>query len=111
MMGPLLRILTAGVVMLPLAARAQLFTVPDGLPPLVADYLAIGGLTTYDGVTLPSREVAAGAFGTEYGRALVAEFGDILMDSADKSCLQSRKLSRADVARAAGEIYQRYGTL
>jgi len=110
-MGRLLRILAAGAVMLPLAARAQLFPVPDGLPPLVADYLAIGGLTAYDGVTLPAREVAAGAFGTEYGRALVAELGDILMDSADKSCLQSRKLSRADGARAAGEIYQRYGTL
>ena len=32
------------------------------------------------------------------------------MDSADKSCLQFRKLSCADVARGAGEIYQRYGT-
>src|SRR5262245_59786216 len=109
-MGRLLRILAAGFVMLPLAARAQLMPVPDGVPPLVADYMAIGGLGAYDGVTLPPKEIVAAAFGTEYGRALVAEFGDILMDSADKSCLQSRKLSRADVARRAGEIYQRYGT-
>jgi len=109
-MGRLLRILAVGVVMLPLAARAQMLPVPDGIPPLVADYMAIKGLGSYDVATLPPKETVAAAFGTEYGRALVAELGDILMDSADKSCLQSRRLGRSDVARGAGEIYQRYGT-
>ena len=109
-MGRLLRILAAGVVMLPLAVRAQLLPVPDNIPPLVADYMAVKGLMAYEVATLPPRDIIAAAFGTEYGRALVAEFGDILVDSADKSCLQSKKLGRADVARGAGEIYQRYGT-
>src|SRR5262245_47773921 len=112
MMGRLLRILAVGLVMLPLAARAQLspWPVPKGIPPLVADYIGVKGLMTYDIATLPPKDIVAAAFGTDYGRALVAELGDILMDSADKSCLQSRNLSRADVARGAGEIYQRYGT-
>jgi hypothetical protein len=109
-MGRLLRILAAGVVMLPLAVRAQLLPVPDNIPPLVADYMAVKGLMAYEVATLPPKDIIAAAFGTEYGRALVAELGDILMDSADKSCLQSKKLGRADVARGAGEIYQRYGT-
>src|SRR5215813_1453285 len=111
MMARLLRILAAaGVLMLPLATRAQVLPVPSGIPPLVADYMAVKGLTGYDVATLPPKDIIAAAFGTEYGRALVAELGDILVDSADKSCLASRKLSRADVARGAGEIYQRYGT-
>jgi len=109
-MGRLLRILAAGVVMLPLAARAQFFPVPDSIPPLVADYMAVKGLMAYDVATLPPKDVVAAAFTTDYGRALVAEFGDLLMDSTDKSCLASRKLGPADVARGAGEIYQRYGT-
>jgi hypothetical protein len=109
-MGRLLRILAVTVMMLPLAVRAQMLPVPDGIPPLVADYMTIKGLGSYDVATLPPKDIVAAAFGTEYGRALVAELGDILMDSADKSCLQSRKLGRADVARGAGEIYQRYGT-
>jgi hypothetical protein len=109
MMERLLRILAAGILMLPLAARAQILPVPDSIPPLVADYMAIKGLSAYDVATLPPKDIIAAAFGTDYGRALVAELGDILMDSADKSCLQSKKLSRADVARGAGEIYRRYG--
>jgi hypothetical protein len=110
MMSWWLRLLTAGVLMLPLAARAQVLPVPDGIPPLVADYMAVKGLGAYDVATLPPNEIVAAAFGTDYGRALVAELGDILMDSADKSFMQSRKLGRADLARGAGEIYQRYGT-
>jgi hypothetical protein len=110
MMSWWLRLLTAGVVMLPLAARAQVLPAPDGIPPLVADYMAIKGLASYDVATLPPKDIVAAAFGTDYGRALVAELGEILADSADKSCLQSKKLSRADLARGAGEIYQRYGT-
>ena len=105
-----LRFLAAGVLMLPLAARAQVLPVPDSIPPLVADYMAVKGLGAYDVATLPPKEIVAAAFGTDYGRALVAELGDILMDSADKSCLGSRKLGGADLARGAGEIYQRYGT-
>jgi hypothetical protein len=108
-MGRLLRILAAGVVMLPFAVRAQILPVPDGIPPLVADYMAVKGLGAYDVATLPPKDIVAAAFGTDYGRALVAELGEILADSADKSCLQSRKLGRADLARGAGEIYQRYG--
>ena len=109
-MGRLLRILVAGVLMVPLAARAQLLPPPDGIPPLVADYMAVKGLGAYDVATLPPKDIVAAAFDTDYGRALVAELGDILMDSADKSCLQSRKLDGADLARGAGELYQRYGT-
>jgi hypothetical protein len=109
MMGRLLRIVAAGVVMLPLAVRAQMLPVPDGIPPLVADYMAVKGLMSYDVATLPPKDIVAAAFGTDYGRALVAELGDIIMDSADKSCLQSSKLGPAEVARGAGEIYQRYG--
>ena len=109
-MGRLLRILAVYVMMLPLPALAQLLPLPDSIPPLVQDYIAIKGLLAYDVATSPPKDIIAAAFGTDYGRALVAEFGDILMDSADKSCLQSRKLGRADVARGAGEIYQRYGT-
>ena len=109
-MGPLLRILAAGVLRWPLAARAQVLPPREGIPPLVADYMALRGLGGYDVATLPPKDIVAAAFGTDYGRALVAEFGEILADSADKSCLQSRKLSRADLARGAGEIYQRYGT-
>jgi hypothetical protein len=110
MMSWWLRLLTAGVLMLPLAARAQVLPVPDGIPPLVADYMAVKGLGAYDVATLPPKDIVAAAFGTDYGRALVDELGNILMDSADKSCLQSSKLGRADLARGAGEIYQRYGT-
>jgi hypothetical protein len=110
MMSWWLRFLAAGVLMVPLAARAQILPVPDSIPPLVADYMAVKGLSAYDVATLPPKEIVAAAFGTDYGRALVAELGDILMDSADKSCLQSRKLGGADLARGAGEIYQRYGT-
>jgi hypothetical protein len=110
MMGRLLRILAVGVVMLPLAVRAQFFPVPDSIEPLVADYMALKGLMAYEVATLPPQDIVAAAFATEYGRALVAELGDILMDSADKSCLASRKLGPAEVARGAGEIYQRYGT-
>ena len=72
--------------------------------------MAIKGLGAYDVATLPPNEIVTAAFGTDYGRALVAELGEILADSADKSCLQSSKLGRADLARGAGEIYQRYGT-
>jgi hypothetical protein len=110
MMSWWLRFLAAGVVMVPLAARTQVLPVPDGIPPLVADYMAVKGLGAYDVATLPPKDIVAAAFGTDYGRALVDELGEILADSADKSCLQSRKLSRADLARGAGEIYQRYGT-
>jgi hypothetical protein len=95
--------------MLPLSARAQLLPAPDNIPPLVADYMAVKGLMAYEVATLPAKDIVAAAFGTEYGRALVAELGDILMESADKSCLQSRKLGAAELARGAGEIYQRYG--
>jgi hypothetical protein len=109
-MGRLLRILTAGVLTLPLAARAQVLPVPDGIPPLVADYMAIKGLGAYDVATLPPNEIVTAAFGTDYGRALVAELAEILADSADKSCLQTSKLGRTDLARGAGEIYRRYGT-
>ena len=105
-----LRFFAAGILMLPLAARAQMLPVPDTIPPLVADYMAVKGLMAYDVATMPPKDIIAAAFGTEYGRALVAELGDILIDSADKSCLQSKKLSPADVARSAGDIYQRYGT-
>jgi hypothetical protein len=110
MMGRLLRILAGGILLLPLAARAQVFPLPDSIPPLVQDYIAIRGLIAYDVAILPPKDIIAAAFGTDYGRALVAELGDILVDSADTSCLQSRKLGRADIARSAGEIYQRYGT-
>jgi hypothetical protein len=105
-----IRLLTAGVLIVPLAARAQVLPVPDSIPPLVADYMAVKGLGAYDVATLPPKEIVAAAFGTDYGRALVGELGEILVDSADTSCLQSRKLRAADLARGAGEIYQRYGT-
>jgi hypothetical protein len=106
-----LRLLAAGILMLPLEARAQVRPAPDrASTPLVDDYMSIRGLSSYETVTLPPKDLVAAAFGTDYGRALVGAFGDILFASADKSCLQSRKLSRADVTRAAGEIYQRYGT-
>jgi len=52
--------------------------------------VAIRGLTAYDLATLPPKDIAAGAFSTDYGRALVAELGDILADSADKTCVQSK---------------------
>jgi len=110
MMSRWIRLLTAGLLMLPLAARAQVLPVPDSITPLVADYIWVKGLDSYEVATWPAKDIIAAAFDTEYGRALVAELRDILMDSADKSCLQSRKLSRANLARGAGEIYQRYGT-
>jgi hypothetical protein len=105
-----LRLLAAGILMLPLQARAQVRPAPDRTPSVVDDYMSIRGLSSYDSVTWPPKDLVAAAFGTDYGRALVAALGEILLGSADKSCLQSRKLSRADIVRAAGEIYQRYGT-
>jgi len=110
MMARLLRILAAaGVLMLPLATRAQAPSA-KGIPPLVADYMLIGALTTYDASTMPPKDVVAAAFGTEYGRALVANLAEALAASADKSCLQSKQLRSADFARGAAEIYDRYGT-
>jgi hypothetical protein len=103
-MRSLLRCLTAIVLVLPLAARAQV------IPPLVRDYMAIQGLTAYELATLPPKEIVAAAFGTEYGRALVAELGAILADSAEKACQQSKTLAPADFAERAGEIYRRHGT-
>jgi hypothetical protein len=109
-MGSLLRCLIAGVLILPLAARAQSPSVLKDPPPLVRDYIAIGALTAYDLATLPPKDILAAAFGTEYGRALVAELGEILAASADKACAQSKKLRPADFVRRAGEIYDRHGT-
>src|SRR5262249_18270996 len=68
------------------------------------------GLHGYDVATLPPKEIVAAAFSTDYGRALVAEFGEILAQSADKTCVTSKNLGSADFARRAGEIYQRHGT-
>src|SRR5690349_10400815 len=100
----------AALLIVPLAARAQDSVAKAAIPPLVRDYKAISRLTTYDDVILPPKEIIAAAFGTEYGRALVAELGEILADTADKACIQSKNLGPADFARHAGEIYQRYGT-
>jgi hypothetical protein len=104
-MGRLLRILAAGILMVPLTARAQ-----DRLTPLVVDYISLKGLSAYDVATLPAKDIAAAAFGTAYGRALVTELGEILSDSADKSCAQSKKLDPSDFARRAEQIYSRYAT-
>jgi len=97
------------LLVLPLAAHAQM-PAPNGIPPLVRDYMAIQGLAAYELATLPPKDIASAAFGTDYGRALVAELGEILADSADKTCGQAKNLTRADFARRAGEIYERYAT-
>jgi hypothetical protein len=106
----LLRLLVAALSILPLAARAQAPAAPQDIPPIVRDYMAIRGLTTYDAATLPAKEIVAAAFGTEYGRALVTELAEILAVSADKACLHAKKLGPADFARRSAEIYDRHGT-
>jgi hypothetical protein len=108
-MRSLLRFLLV-LLMLPFAARGQGPAPSNGFPPLVDDYVAIRGLTAYDLATLPPKDIAAAAFSTDYGRALVAELGAILADSADKSCARSKSLGPVDFVRGAGDIYQRYGT-
>ena len=97
-MRSLLRFLVA-MLMLTFAARAQGPAPSNGFPPLVDDYVAIRGLAAYDLATLPPKDIVAAAFSTDYGRALVGELGEILADSADTSCIQSKNLSGADFMR------------
>ena len=48
-MGRLLRILAAGVLMLALAARAQVLPVPDGIPPALRRKILVENpVATYD---------------------------------------------------------------
>ena len=45
-----------------------------------------------------------------YGRALVAEFSDAVIESADADCLSGRRLDAAVLDKRGRDLFQRYGT-
>src|SRR5262245_8141367 len=45
-----------------------------------------------------------------YGRPLVAEFSDAVIESADETCLSGRRLDAAMLDERGRDLFQRYGT-
>jgi hypothetical protein len=45
-----------------------------------------------------------------YGRALIAEFSNAVIESADDACLSGRRLNAAELDERGRDLFQRYGT-
>jgi hypothetical protein len=54
-------------------------------------------------------ETAQGAMSDSYGQAIVKEFGSILHDSADESCLKAKRIGREQLDKSAADLLGRYG--